>query len=699
MKLKAKLFSSFSLLTVLVMVIGIIALIISGKVKNASSKMVDYMMVSSNIALIYESHLLWKTDVENTFISNLDKIDVQFDGHKCDFGTFFYGEGLQELNETSPRTSIILKSIEDVHILLHSSVESINDIWESTNEGLLEKLQLSLLQHNQWALTLLGNISMDEKIQVETDPTKCGFGHFLKSKQSLELERSWPQYKDSVATIKIYHDKLHDLANELKQINNKEDQLDFYSLEIENVLEELTIQFYELIELEANREHNQAKAKEVFRNETTKYLEEVLHGLDQAEKNLNIEREVAKKELETALNSQNIIITVILILIVLLAVFLSLSITNSILNQLGVDPSEILKIANRITDGYLDFKFNLSKPMNGVYKSLYSMNEKLKDVVSSVTASSNNVASGSGQLSDTANQMSQGASEQAASVEEVSSSMEEMVSNIRRNADNATQTERIARKSASDAEEGGKAVNQTVKAMKDIASKINVIEEIARNTNLLALNASIEAARAGEYGKGFAVVAAEVGKLAERSQLAASEISELAVDSVNIAENAGKIISKIIPDIQHTAELVQEISASTNEQNSGAEQINLAIMQLDKVIQQNAAVSEESSSMSEELNGQAVMLKNVIGFFKIDENGSIDQEENHHLSLNDNNPIQHSKKHTVNQKTNNTKPKVIEHISTKESSNRGSGIEINLDDDDENYSVYSDSDDKSYEKF
>jgi methyl-accepting chemotaxis protein len=196
--------------------------------------------------------------------------------------------------------------------------------------------------------------------------------------------------------------------------------------------------------------------------------------------------------------------------------------------------------------------------------------------------------------------------------------MEEMSSNIKQNADNSMQTEKIAIKSSQDAQEGGKAVAQTVTAMKEIADKISIIEEIARQTNMLALNAAIEAARAGEHGKGFAVVASEVRKLAERSQNAAGEISELSASSVEIAEKAGAMLANILPDIQRTAELVQEISAASKEQDTGAEQINKAIQQLDQVIQQNASAAEEMASTAEELSGQADGLISTIAFFKLD---------------------------------------------------------------------------------
>jgi len=247
--------------------------------------------------------------------------------------------------------------------------------------------------------------------------------------------------------------------------------------------------------------------------------------------------------------------------------------------------------------------------------------DNIQNVILSVTSNVENVLTASSSLSSMSDRLSGGATEQAASAEEASSSMEEMTANIRQNADNALQTEKIAGKAAVDAEQSGKAVAEAVNAMKDIAAKTSIIEEIARQTNLLALNAAIEAARAGEHGKGFAVVAAEVRKLAERSQTAAAEISELSSSSVDVAENAGIKLSKMVPDIQRTAELVQEISAACNEQNNGANQINKAIQQLDSVIQRNTGAAEDMSSTSVELAGQAEVLQRTIGFFKVRRNG------------------------------------------------------------------------------
>ncbi|WP_320171016.1 methyl-accepting chemotaxis protein [Maridesulfovibrio sp.] len=249
--------------------------------------------------------------------------------------------------------------------------------------------------------------------------------------------------------------------------------------------------------------------------------------------------------------------------------------------------------------------------------ALNDMVARLSSVVAEVSSSSENVASGSEELSATAESLSQASTEQAANVEEVSASMEEMTANIRQNADNAHQTEQIALQASSQAEEGGEAVARAVDAMKNIAEKISIIEEIARQTNLLALNAAIEAARAGEHGKGFAVVAAEVRKLAERSGAAAGEIGELSSSTVGVAEKAGEMLKRLVPDIRRTAELVQEIAAGSGEQLSGAEQINKAVQQLDQVTQQNASASEEMASTSEELSSQAEQLQQVMSFFRV----------------------------------------------------------------------------------
>ena len=285
------------------------------------------------------------------------------------------------------------------------------------------------------------------------------------------------------------------------------------------------------------------------------------------------------------------------------------------LNKLIVAMNEITEAAEEIANGNLTVDIKERSEKDKLMHALREMVDGLTQTVGDIRSIAGEVDAASQAISTASVQVSKGASSQAASAEEASSSMEQMVSNIKQNADNAQTTDKIAIKSASDAQESGKSVREAVAAMKDIADKISIIEEIARQTNLLALNAAIEAARAGEHGKGFAVVAAEVRKLAERSQKAAGEINQLSATTLKVSEKSGEMLDKLVPDIQKTAELVQEITAASKEQDTGAEQINKALQQLEQVIQENASASEEMASTTEELTGQADQLVSALAFF------------------------------------------------------------------------------------
>jgi methyl-accepting chemotaxis protein len=292
------------------------------------------------------------------------------------------------------------------------------------------------------------------------------------------------------------------------------------------------------------------------------------------------------------------------------------------LNTLIVAMNDITAAAEEISNGNLTVTIRERSPQDKLMQALTAMVSGLTQTVSDIRSIAGEVSAASQSISTASIQVSKGASAQAAAAEEASSSMEEMVSNIKQNADNAQQTDKIANKSAKDAQESGKSVLEAVAAMKEIANKISIIEEIARQTNLLALNAAIEAARAGEHGKGFAVVAAEVRKLAERSQKAAGEINQLSANTLKVSEKSGEMLDKLVPDIQRTAELVQEITAASKEQDTGAEQINKALQQLEQVIQQNASASEEMASTTEELTGQSDQLVSALSFFHTgDEDG------------------------------------------------------------------------------
>ncbi len=307
-------------------------------------------------------------------------------------------------------------------------------------------------------------------------------------------------------------------------------------------------------------------------------------------------------------------ITLFILIVSMLGLILYISRTLS--TRLGGEPAELVSIAGRLAQGDLGVTLNV-RPGDTIslFSSMKQMVEKFRQVIVDVKQGSAQVSDGSQQMTSTSHTLSEGASTQAGSVEEISSSIEEMGSNIQASAENASTTEKIAAQAAKDIGEGGEAVAHTVTAMREIADKISIIEEIARQTNLLALNAAIEAARAGEHGKGFAVVAAEVRKLAERSGTAAGEISELSATSLDVADKAGKMLEKVVPDIQKTAELIQDITASTAEQDSGITQISKGIQELDRVVQSNAAASEETASTATQLSSQAKELDQTIAFF------------------------------------------------------------------------------------
>jgi len=370
-------------------------------------------------------------------------------------------------------------------------------------------------------------------------------------------------------------------------------------------LEDYKIKFNEVIEIDKKIGLSEDQG---LMGEMRNAIHEVEPSIDNILLGISEYKENAKN---TAIRSLIIIILISLTLIILVSTF----ILKNIFKQLGGDPMEVEQIANNIAKGKLNIEIEDAENRIGVLGSLYTMVLKLREVIESTLSGAENISAASQQLSSGSEEMSQGASEQASSTEEVSSSMEEMTSNIQQNTENAQETEKISVIAAKGISEVEKAAKESLTSIKQIAEKITIVNDIAFQTNILALNAAVEAARAGEYGRGFAVVAAEVRKLAERSKIAADEIVSLSTYSVKATEDSGELMSKIIPEVEKTARLVQEITAASLEQNSGADQINNAIQQLNQVTQQNAAASEEMSTSSEELSSQAEQLKDVVSFF------------------------------------------------------------------------------------
>ena len=389
-----------------------------------------------------------------------------------------------------------------------------------------------------------------------------------------------------------------------------------------SLIEKTNLDFLEMVKhtediLEAAKSMKKINSSEKYRfdvffsslNKTVQDVNQLMeYHLEEAEKiSMN-----AAKIMESTKTQAMIIIVGGLILIFILAVFL----IRDIANKLKVSN----KVINELAKGNLEVEIPVlpKDELGEVIYNIEGMRDKLKEVVTTVFMAADNLSLASRELSSASQNISQGATAQASSTEEVSSSIEEMVSAIQENASNAKETEKIAENLADKTDKMVHAAVDSRVKINDIAEKISIIDEIAFQTNILALNAAVEAARAGEHGKGFGVVASEVGKLADRSKKAASEIEDLSKSSVNVIEEAGVLMQDIAPEINKTSTLIRRINNASQEQEMGANQINIAIQHLNEITQQNAAASEQIATSAEELSGQAEQLLQTMTFFKLD---------------------------------------------------------------------------------
>ncbi|MBF0185035.1 MAG: CZB domain-containing protein [Magnetococcales bacterium] len=589
-----------------------------GVMVNNGLEVVEGNRLRSEILQREVDHLNWVNRV-STFINDekVSEIGVQLDHTQCAFGKWFYGEGRRHAETLVPPLKDILTAVEDPHKLLHASARNIQKVFKRADANLPEFLAQKETDHLAWSEKMLSTILAGEKdLTVQIDPTQCAMGKFIYGEGGKKMVESDAQQAELMKEMEPAHRRLHATGEKVRdalRAGNVELAKALYQKDVQAELAAVRGHLKKMQETARNALQGKKEAERIFATETQPQLAALkthFHNLEKTTRDHILSEE---QMLNQATQIRTVLITVVLVAILvalLMSVIIPRAIVKPILASLG--------FAEDVAQGNLCCKLaSRQQDESGrLVQALNRMVERLQKVVGEVNTTANSVADGSHELSDSAQTMAQGAIEQAASIEETSAAMEEMSASIRRNTENAQATEQIALQASASAQEGGKSVAEAMAAMKEIASKISIIEEIARQTNLLALNAAIEAARAGEHGKGFAVVAAEVRKLAERSQNAAGEISQLSVSSVTVAEKAGAVMSRLVPDIQRTAELVQEIAVASREQNQGTAQINLAIQQLDKVIQKNAGASEEMSASADELASLAGALRETMRFFK-----------------------------------------------------------------------------------
>jgi methyl-accepting chemotaxis protein len=452
----------------------------------------------------------------------------------------------------------------------------------------------------------------DAKIVTLSARVKATTLELRRFEKDTELNMDDPQIRiDYVTKWRGQQQKLHDVLAELDKFQlSTEDKLAVQSMRADMVIYEGG--FTKVLGMiEQSKLHTPQEA-----NQTITQYKDSIHRLEDAATDLtNRHAEVLVPMVEEI--AKTTITTLVAFSVV--AIFVSIIITLVISRGITKPIQDVVEVVETISAGDLTKTINADRgdEIGRLLGAMAKMTGKLNEMIGEVRMGAGSVSTAAAQVASSASSVSQGTSEQAAAVEQVTSSMEEMNASISQNAENSRKMEQMARKGAQDAGQSGQAVQEAVTAMKLIAEKIAVIEEIAYQTNMLALNAAIEAARAGEHGRGFAVVAGEVRNLAERCRTAAQEIGGLAAANVQIAERSGGLLTELVPAIQKTADLVQEVASTSREQAAGVNQINGAISQVGLVTQRNAAGAEELSSTAEELASQAEALQEMISFFRV----------------------------------------------------------------------------------
>jgi methyl-accepting chemotaxis protein len=626
LKLGYKLTIAFGAVTLILAIVALWLITgISGIVKDAE-EVIDGNELRTNLEEKYVQHLQWSAQLSQ-FINNdqISELSIQTDYQQCAFGKWYYGDGRAQAQKLVPALSSLFDQFEEPHKHLHESAIKIDEVYKPADRKISEHLLKVKADHLLWSHKIKDAILDGKRISVlnvQKNPEVCNFGGWFYGSEAEKIRNQDSEFKSICSAIDAPHRKLHESAIQIEkylQAGNISGAKAYFENNTSKLTDEVLTEIDAMIAWNTKRLEGMEQAQHIYNTETLDNLQQVdglFHEVIDKSKDLIMTDDVMIQKA----NNTRMVVVMLSIIAIVIAIILSIIITRGIVVPLrrGVEFAQEMSNGNLLAKVSCDTNDEIGELCN----ALSEMAIRLGNIVTELIGSADNIAAASMEMSSTSQNLAQGSSNQASAAEEISASMEEMTSIILQNTDNSKQTESISNKAVVSIKNGNDSTAVAVNSMKEIAGKIKIINDIAFQTNILALNAAVEAARAGEHGKGFAVVAAEVRKLAERSKVAADEINDLSRSGVSISEQAGVQLAELVPEIERTAMLVQEITAASQEQNAGSSQINNAIQQLSSVTQQNAAASEEMASASEELASQAEQMKELISFFKVEGNRS-----------------------------------------------------------------------------
>ena len=662
-KLFGKFSIAFGLVITLLVLVALWAIVKINGIVNNAGEIIDGNKLRTDLEHKYVQHLHWSQKVQE-LLSNeqVTELNVELNHHNCAFGKWYYGEGKKQALRLAPELAPLLQEMEEPHKHLHESAKKIDEVFTQASRELSSLLREAKSDHLIFAHKVKDvavNAVRVNSIDVQKDPTQSNFGKWLYSEETQQLIKDNADFARLINLCEQSHNRLYQNVSTMENLfrnNNITGGKTYYMNQIKPTTYELLDIIDQLIAWNDRNLKGVDQANEIYYNETVVHLGsigELFEKVIEQSKDYILTDEAMLKKANNARIGIISLSLVAIIIAIIMSLFISKGIVFAINKgvnfakqvasgnydaKIDIDQEdEIGSLAQSLKDMLASIRYLASKVIlisqgdlssevdirdkikgrGELAEALQDMINKLREIVDNISKGANQIASSSIELSSSSQQISQGANEQAASVEEISATMEEISANIQQNKDNAIQTESISVKASESVDKVRGSSKNSLVSITDISQKITIINDIAFQTNILALNAAVEAARAGEHGKGFAVVAAEVRKLAESSKKAADDIINSSQISVDITNEAGSLLESLIPEIQKTADLIQEIAAANTEQSNGVTQINSAVQQLNTVTQQNASASEELASSSEELSAQASHLKNLISFFKI----------------------------------------------------------------------------------